>query len=140
MNTTVLQSLKNNLPFVVYRKPNAAIITGVFQNDNSINNTPYLDVDGFVFSPFEDGRETLIIPYSNSNIREFKVENDSVDLIEKPKVDLFLADKNSHIQMVEKGINYINNSDLDKVVLSRKELVSIGDFRIVETFKKLCKN
>ncbi len=140
LNDIVLKSLENKLPFVVYRKPNAEIITGVFQNDNTTTNTLNLDIDGFIFAPFDNKQEALIIPYSNSNIQEFKIKTINVELAINSKSSSISRAKNTHIKLVEKGIDAINNSDLNKVVLSRKEEVSIDDFQIVETFKRLCDN
>lgn len=140
LNNIILASLENDFPFVIYKKSNLDSIIGVFQKDGATINTPNLDIDGFVFSPFDSSENKLIIPYSNSDQFEFKLETTAIGIEEKSKLSSFFNDKNRHIQLVKKGIDCIHNFKVDKVVLSRKEIASIENFQILETFKKLCKN
>ena len=49
------------------------------------------------------------------------------------------SDKNEHLLLVEKALNEINNSELTKVVVSRKEAIQLDDFEVLLTFKKILK-
>jgi len=137
LNSIVLKSLENNFPFVIYRKQNANSIVGFFQKDDKSNYSPNLDTEGFVFAPFDDSKNTLIIPYSNADKVEFKFEGKIYDPQIKTRVFSSEKDKGSHIELVKKGIDFIRNSKVDKVVLSRKECINIEKFDLIETFTKM---
>ena len=46
----VKQHFQKNLPFVIYKKPNAELINGLFQNDGKLIFSDNLSETGFVFS------------------------------------------------------------------------------------------
>ncbi len=140
LHNIVSKALDKEFPFVIYRKPNLETIVGVFQKDNKINYTSNLDLDGFVFAPFDDRNKTLIIPYSNASKMEFIFEESTFESTRETNFASTQKNKNIHIELVEKGIDFIQNSNVTKVVLSRKESVNVGKFELVETFKELCAN
>ena len=127
-------SLRNKIPFVIYRKPNSTKSVSIFQNDASHNFTSDFIEKGFVFAPFDGIDKTLLIPDSNSVRTTFNTK--SVLFEEKEKATHQVG-KNEHIALVEKGIHFIKTSETDKVVLSRKERIDVAGFDCWETFKKL---
>lgn len=136
LRDTILKAQQNNFPFVVYRKPNATKITGVFQKNTEVYSIDKLDEDGFVFAPFNDSNLSYILPYKHADSITF----DQVHLEIKLSKSESLSEerKNEHVSLVEKGITFIKSSKVDKVVLSRKEEVKIDDFNEVTAFMKLC--
>ena len=127
---------QKNLPFVVYRKPNEAKVSGFFMNDDSLIFTTIFSESGFVFAPFDDNKPAILFPIEKSNFYQEKLELPDFDRLNYS----FEADessKNSHIKRVEKAIDAINNNDLEKVVLSRKEEVSINDFSLESSYLEL---
>jgi isochorismate synthase len=130
----IAASLRDKIPFVMYRKPNSTKIVSVFQKDTSINFTHDFVEKGFVFAPFDGIDKTLLIPDSISERKIF--DANSISFEEKEKTNSELG-KKEHIALVEKGINFINTSEIDKVVLSRKEKIEVEGFDCWETFKKL---
>jgi len=133
----IYEHYKRKLPFVVYNKPNANKVFGLFQRNNELNIlTNQFDREGFVFAPFRSEDTTVFIPLAGS---EFMNE----DIVAGQDVALkgaFPRNKDSksiHIDLVEKGIAAIKNAHFKKVVLSRKEKVSLAGIDIVETYTKL---
>ena len=49
---TISNHYKNNLPFVMYRKPHKTGIDALLQTNNSLHITSGFTEQGFVFSPF----------------------------------------------------------------------------------------
>ncbi len=140
LKNKIAQSIKSKLPFVVYRKPNIAEVTTVFQTDSSTNYCNAFLENGFVFAPFDDTQKTLFIPSSKAEESFFqfkKRENTS-----NPKIQLLDSEigKEFHINLVQKGIDYINTSDAKKIVLSRKEKLIAQNFDVFEVFQKLLEN
>lgn len=131
------ENYKRNIPFVVYRKPNTESVNGFFMKDDALNFTTQFKETGFVFAPFNSDEKAVLFPLEKS---EFIHEN---ILIEK---NLSLndtissevnSDKEKHLHLVEKALDDINNNELIKVVVSRKEEIQLDEFDVLLTFKKL---
>ncbi len=109
-------SFKDHLPFVIYRKPRENDIFGVFQTDAEHHQPLDFTEKGFVFAPFKEGEQTVLVTpdtfWKSSYTRE-EAENTS---------DISLDDsgKEGHIKLVKNGIREIQKGRLQKVVLSRK--------------------
>jgi isochorismate synthase len=126
-------------PFVVYRKPNSAIVSGFFMNDKTVFYTDNFFESGFVFAPFDSEQKAILFPLENSEFIKEKLSLDTFIDTEKT----FFADeasKEKHIQLVEKTIKEIKKNDLKKVVVSRIEQVKITDFNLIAVYQKLLQN
>ena len=55
----VKQHFQNNLPFVIYKKPNTELINGLLQNDDKLNISQNLSESGFIFSSFDTNKKIL---------------------------------------------------------------------------------
>ena len=131
------EQFEQNFPFVIYKKPNSENIIGIFQKNDTLFSVNDFTEKGFVFASF-DGSKTFIIPENNSEILSatFKYIDTNFSFeIETELQNKF--DKNNFENLVKKGIQTINNKDLKKVVLSRKETVNLVNFDLVSTFEKL---
>lgn len=134
----ITDSLLNNTPFAIFRKPNTTIGKAIFQKNKSTYFTSDYSENGFVFAPFNSDEKTLLIPTKVSEELFFNADFHSIttknqDLITE-------VDKEFHVNLVQKGIDFINNSDTDKIVLSRKEIVEVDDFDCFETLQNLMAN
>lgn len=112
------------LPFVIYRKPNTSVVKAILQQNDILHSTQDFSENGFVFSPFNDDQNSIIMPLSDSDIFEeayAKQEIDNTSVHTSFKIDD--DQKTFHIRLVEKGIDLIKNKDIEKVVLSRVEEV-----------------
>ena len=135
----LLHSFHNNLPFVVYRKPNKNKISGFFMNVNSLNFTTNFTEKGFVFAPFNEKQKAVLFPLEKS---EFIFEELILNTTLSEEKTLFETEvsRENHIQLVEKTIKEIDKSDLQKVVVSRKIEIKLSSIDIVSIFKKILQN
>ena len=132
----VKQQQAQNLPFVLYRKPNDIKLVGFFQNNDHLYFAENFEETGFVFAPF-DGSQMILIPKNQSVkweelITSFK-ENQDSDFTDSEDIQA----KEYFEKLVQKGIDAIANGILKKVVLSREEIVDLSNFDLVSIFEKL---
>lgn len=130
---------QQNLPFVIYRKPNKADISGILQSNNDLIFTEDFTEKGFVFSPFDNTKKTVLIPNDISetvNCSELSVIPAQAG-IHLNSDSSSTESKDFHINLVKKGVEAIKNSDLKKVVLSRQETVNLSETNPVTIFKRL---
>lgn len=108
---------QNQLPFVLYAKPNEAILQGVFQNDATLHT--FENQKGFVFASFYK-EINVVFPLSESEIlqekMDFDVVDDLVEIENKSNEQL----QNHFESLVNKGIFEIEKGTFTKIVLSRK--------------------
>ncbi len=131
------KSIASNIPFVLYRKPNDKINHAIFQNDMEIYEAYDGQEKGFVFAPFDDKETSLFIPFYKAEVSTFEMNK----VIHKPTIERTSLDsydeREAHIELIQKGIEFINNSQAEKIVLSRKEILKITDFDCFEVYDKL---
>jgi isochorismate synthase len=127
----------NKLPFVVYSRPINSVIKCWLQNDDSLNITSSFEESGFVFSPFDLQKPTILFPKNKCKNNFLEIDKLDVDPVESSVFEENSTSKSNHIQLVSKGINTINCEDLEKVVVSRFEEKEIKNTNPIEIFKRL---
>ena len=131
------QQFNNNLPFVVYRRPNENVVNTLLQNDDDIHTVIDFSESGFVFAPFDNREDAVLIPFSES---DFISRNVVIPANAEPQ-SIFDNDssnaKRHHLKLIKKAISTINSKELLKVVLSHKEAVDISESNPIEIFKRL---
>ena len=133
----IITAFKQQLPFVVYKKPNQSVLKALFQKDAANYNTNNYSEAGFVFAPFDNSDNNLFIPKAQANYFEETI-NLSTNLTENNfNTKTNLNQKQAHINLVNKGIDAIKNHVFKKVVLSREELIKLTSFDITSTLAKL---
>ncbi len=132
---------KHKLPFVIYRKPNTIKVNGLLQNDDELFFTKDYTEKGFVFSPFDDTKKTVLIPIETSEFIStdpLKFENHTGHVeTQTQKESVSSTEKDFHISLVKKGVEAINNGQFKKVVLSRKETIQLDAHHPLSIFKSL---
>jgi isochorismate synthase len=120
----------------VYRRPNSKEVSGFFMNDDALNFTSEFTEKGFVLAPFNADEKAILFPKETADFLtetlQFKKE-----VVLKNEFNFDDSSKEKHIKLVEKAIDKISENELQKVVISRKELVKINAVSIVEIYKKL---
>jgi isochorismate synthase len=131
--------LQQQLPFVLYCKPNSDRIVGLFQKNDHLYFLENFKETGFVFAPF-DGDAIPYIPqkYSDVLVEKVTISDFYVETIITDSTDE--KAKNTFESLVRKGLEAIENNQFQKVVLSRKELVDLIDYDLETVFKKLIYN
>jgi isochorismate synthase len=130
---------EQQLPFVLYCKPNSDRIVGLFQQNDHLYFLEDFKETGFVFAPFEGE----FIPFIPQKFSDVIVEKVSTSDFYYNTVTNFTSDelaKNDFEKLVQNGVNAIQNNLFQKVVLSRKELITLIDFDLETVFKKLIHN
>ena len=135
--------LENQLPFVAYRKPNETSVYAILQKNDALNYCQDFTNSGFVFSPFENIENAIILPLNESEIIEFKDEI-ILDETEHSQPNLNLENreeaKQFHINLVETAVKAIKNESFKKVVASRVEESPFNSLETISLFKRLLNN
>ncbi len=131
------QQFDQQLPFVLYRKPNGNHVIGLLQRNQELYTITNFEEKGFVFAPF-DGDKLVLIPQNQCEIAmmPFEVLELTQNELPTPEISDAVA-KEQHIQLVEKAIQQINQGDCSKIVISRKETLPLVDFDLFVGFQKL---
>ena len=132
MNDLIKKALSEQLPFILYRKPNEESYYGWF------HKVAELTKSCFVFAPFNSNEKIVFYPEDCKLIKN-KIDF-SVDFSEDELVLEALNDNKSfHIQLVAKGIEAIKTNYFQKVVLSRKEEIFIDSDKYELYFQRFLK-
>ncbi|RXG16253.1 isochorismate synthase [Leeuwenhoekiella aestuarii] len=126
-----------NLPFVLYRKPEADLLNGLFQEDDFLHKVETFEETGFVFSPFDKDKTGILIPGIPEVTTDYIEEKAS---LRSTIIKTESAAEAAHIQLVEKALAAIQNSVLQKVVLSREQSQEIENVNPITIFKRLLFN
>jgi isochorismate synthase len=132
----VQKQLEQDVPFVVYCKPNSDTVIGLFQQNDTLYQVNDFSEKGFVFSSF-DGSQTYIIPENQSERISAFWEKKEIALVSKEGSLTDETSKKDFVDLVTKGIQAIKSNEFKKVVLSRKETVDLANFDLALTFERL---
>lgn len=126
---------QNQLPFVVYAKPNETILQGIFQKDATLH--VFENQNGFVFAGFYN-TTNVVFPLTDSEV----FQEEMIFIIEEQtfkKENKF--DENaqkSFENLVKKAVSEIENGTFQKVVVSRKIDIS-QSVDVIKSYQKLLK-
>ena len=135
----IIKQFQNKLPFVVYRKPNESEVKALLQKDSTLHITKDFTQTGFVFAPFDDKEDAVLIPFSKSEYSTIDVAIHARIGIHSISENNFFEDKEHHIDLVQKAIQKTDSGLFEKVVVSRQEAVTMEDSNPLDTFKRLLK-
>ena len=134
----IASQYKLQKPFVVYRKPNENVISGYFQKTKEAFFVNDFTETGFIFSPFNNQEKAILIPAEKSvYFRESLIFEAPLSYAKNKR---FVADesaKTDHLELVNRAIEEIKRKQFQKVVVSRREIVPLSNFMLLESFKKL---
>ncbi len=110
-------AIHGNRPVCLYRKPSESKVNGIFQNSRELVRFSDFDGKGFVFAPFDNTRDTILIRADQTLQAVYKISQEK----ENPKEFAdFDEGKKDFLDLVRKGKEGIANMDFGKVVLSKK--------------------
>lgn len=127
---------EQQLPFVLFAKPNSDKMVGLFQKNDHLYFLEDFAATGFVFAPFDND----LMPFIPQKLSDVYVER----IVQKdylvtstvsPEIDE--TAKILFENLVQRGIEAIGKGTFEKVVLSRKEEVLLRQFDLETVFKKL---
>ena len=132
----IVASYHKNLPFVCFNKPNTKKLKAYFGDDASLRYSDSFKEEGFVFAPFHNENPSIVFLKETSEVMEELYIKNSIDTSDLEFKE-YESDKNSHIALVLAGIDAIKSNSFKKVVLSRKELVTLTSFDLLQVFENL---
>ncbi|PBJ14303.1 chorismate-binding protein [Flavobacterium sp. ACN6] len=127
---------EQNLPFVLYSKPNTTDLVGILQQNNNLYNVSDYSEKGFIFASFDE-KQLILIPENESEFITAEKETTSFEAIEIDDLSFDPEAKFQYEYLVAQGIQAIKNEEFKKVVLSRSEEVPLSEFDFLETFQHL---
>ncbi|WP_165749610.1 chorismate-binding protein [Cellulophaga sp. Z1A5H] len=110
---------KASKPFVLYRKPSESTVNGVFQKDDVLHYVEDFSKTGFIFAPFNTDDRIVLLQSDERHEAEY-IASESIKDLASLSVVQDDAQKEFHINLVQKAIEAIENAGVKKVVLSRK--------------------
>jgi isochorismate synthase len=131
---------KKQLPFVVYSKPRESKVNAWLQHTNDLHFVNDFTEEGFVFAPFDDAENSVILLLESSEVisTSFIIPDEAKR--HTPSNTVPLEAKQHHINLVNKGVEAIKGGAFKKVVLSRQETVNLTETNPISIFKKLLSN
>jgi len=138
----ITKALQDKQPFTAYNQPNSLEVRGYFQKSKDLYYSKNFTESGFVFAPFDDANKCILFPLRESETYITDIKDISLSNVNL-KYELTSKSKNkraAHLELVKKGIEYLEVTGTKKVVLSRKEEFNFEHFNVLETFKKLLIN
>ncbi|WP_046759036.1 chorismate-binding protein [Kordia jejudonensis] len=134
MLETLASHFNKNLPFVAYRKPNATQTNVIFQHDTVLHTVSDFSESGFVFAPFDAAQQIILIPFED--VQRVTIVTNKVTKASNVSEFILAEAYKKHIQLVKKGVVTIQDSDIEKIVVSRKEDV-VTEKNPFELFQQL---
>ena len=127
---------EQQLPFVLFCKPDSDKIVGLFQKNDHLYFLENFEEKGFVFAPF-DAEEIPFIPLEHSDVYVDSVNSSNYFLKKKTSTINSAISNDFFEDLVAKAVKAIKENKFSKVVLSRKEEIAIPDFDIEITMNKM---
>lgn len=126
---------QNNLPFVLFAKPNDNQLNACFQYDDELHN--FTNQSGFVFVSF-DGKNKIIIPKSNSEYFSEEIDFELDFDVKSIDIQTSNAAKNHFKELVDLSVKEIKSGKFEKLVVSRK-IDFQNEIDIFQTYKNILK-
>lgn len=146
--TKLAESFEKGLPFVVYREPQVGTtipVKALVQDHKELCILSDYKESGFVFAPFELEEGVVLIPEQASEKYTLAAQpEESIRFSEglnykeeAPQEAASSMGKQQHLDLVQKAVDSLKNAEMEKVVLSRKEEVTIGGKHPLDLFQEL---
>lgn len=130
---------QQRLPFVAFRKPNTNELAAYFCSSGKLAITSSFAEEGFVFAPFDDDQQSVIFRSENSEL----IKENIPELQESGSKTIYTSldhSEEDHKELVNSGIQAIEAGLFRKVVLSRKQVLKVGQLNFLKVFKRLLNN
>lgn len=132
----IAEHIAQQLPFVVYRKPNTSQCKAFLQTESGTNYTTDFEEEGFVFAPFVIENGCLLIPKQKASCLETTLHPSPVSQ-KKAARSVVQKGRETHVHLVEKALQEIEKTSLQKVVLSRDQEVQKETVDVLAVFRRM---
>lgn len=125
-------------PMVWYKKPQETTIKGLVQKNSKVYDVQEFSTSGFVMCPFENNQNGVLIPKQFADAYEIPVSDIPTDFTNEPnpKSDPNVYQK--HVDLVQKTIDFIQEGNAQKVVISRSISLDFNFQKTISVFENLC--
>ena len=130
------QQYENNLPFVLYSYPEKENVNFILQKDAVWYDTESSFEEYFIFSPFDSKNKAICIPLAKSYHFETNYLKTNVEINEIETSD-HVNDKKSYLKLVADAIQNIQSQKATKIVISRKKVVQLKEFNLLELIERM---
>ncbi len=114
---------------VIYSEPYAGTVCCIVAEKQTVESDHFIKGrKGFVFSPFRQDKPSYFIAESNSNVFRTDLPEPVSDR-QVPAINRE-ADHQGYIQLIDRTVETIKASDLEKVVISRRASYKLREFSI----------
>jgi len=121
-------------PFVAYRNPNESSITLIAQHTDELFVFDDFSASGYVFAPFDNNEDAYLLKPDLVYQEEFIPDSiHSRELIGFKNT----TEEKEHIVKVKKAVQTIKDTEISKIVISRKEVLSVSKLNTVALFENL---
>ena len=111
------------IPFVLYRKPCAKEVYLGYASEKKNTKNPAAPF--FVFAPFENPFQNIQIPLETTIKVSFEFEKDAHIPLQKIDIKTTLLEKQTHLDLVAKTIDFIKAGGSKKVVIASAKKVAV---------------
>jgi len=125
-----------NIPFVVYSKPNQKKLICCIQKDSKLHELKNYYQRGFIINSFLNDKK-YIIPIEESEVLIEDVINYNETTSNNYFNEVDSLGKTKFQEIISKALDKIALKEFDKVVLSRKERVELINFNFIKSFKQI---
>ncbi len=132
---------KGGLPLVCYSFPGELEVTCILQDNTEHYCCSDYTESGFMFAPFDPDEKNFYIPTDHAQMLQARIpakginESKTGQVLDSEQSDE--AAKKAHMKLVEEGLSAIEKGVMQKVVLSRREKLSVKSLDPVTTYKIL---
>ena len=130
---------QNNLPFVVFRSPNAEQAKYYLQNDDKLHTIIDFTEQGFVFAPFNafESGKIVLFPVSNCQVNSIDIATTNSHLTVNQAEQTTTAATEKYLTLIDAALNDIDSGKLKKVVLSQAFSFEVNDIEPLSIFEKM---
>ncbi|MBL4744764.1 MAG: isochorismate synthase [Flavobacteriaceae bacterium] len=112
--------LESKSPFVAFRKPNGSTITVIEQQDDLLYDAHNFEAKGFVFAPFDTSTKEVLFPAHLIKKTTFSLQNSTGNYTPSMRGE-DTASKEKYLLLLEKSLAFIKETEVEKIVISRRE-------------------
>ena len=128
--------LEEKAVFVFYKKPNSKYIKAIVQKNQKLYNTDDYTESGFVFAPFDETKNTVLIPKDQTDEFIFNLPKPQI-LSGSSSHKIAVKKKRLHYRLVLKCIKFIEEGHANKIVVSHVMKQKINQKNIGELYENL---
>lgn len=128
------QSYLNQLPFVIYARPNETTWHALFQKTLGDDPKMKSPIKGFVLSGFDQAYQ-YHIPFESSEQFTGVLTSTDTELYHTETTN-YVSGKQAYLNLLRKTVSSLSREKLKKVVLSRNQTIPLSRFKISELINR----